>query len=93
MFEYRMPAGRGLPIWFISARDRPVEVVLQALAPRFRGDVGGRRRAVLTMWAALQGVVSMVIAGTLLALNDNAEPRRIVRLLVARYVTGNSPQD
>lgn len=91
LFEHHLPPGRALPRWFIAARDRPVQVVLHALATLFPGSAASRRRAVLTLWAALQGVVSMAIGGTLPSLADQAEPRRVVRLLVGRYVTGTSP--
>lgn len=92
LFEHRLPPGRSLPGWFIAARDRPVQVVLQALAPLFPGSAADRRRAVLTLWAALQGVVSTAIGGTLSSLAPRVEPRRVVRLLVGRYVTGRSPE-
>jgi AcrR family transcriptional regulator len=91
LFEYHRPPGRALPAWFVAARDRPVQVVLRALAPLFPGSAAARRRAVLTLWAALQGVVSMAIGGTLPSLADRAEPKRVVRLLVGRYVSGTSP--
>ena len=92
LLEHSLPPGRSLPGWFVAARDRPVQVVLQALAPLFPGSAADRRRIVLTLWAALQGVVSMAIGGTLPSLADRAEPRRVVRLLVGRYVTGCSPE-
>ena len=91
LLEHRLPPGRSLPGWFIASRDRPVQIVLQALGPLFPGSTADRRRAVLTLWAALQGVVSMVIGRTLSSLADRTEPRRLVRLLVGRYVTGSSP--
>jgi AcrR family transcriptional regulator len=86
LFEHTLPAGRTAPDWFREMRDAPVQVVMGALGPLFPGDAAERRRAVLTLWAALQGVVAMALSGALAALGDEAEPRRLVRLLVARYV-------
>lgn len=86
LFEHTLPAGRTAPDWFREMRDAPVQVVMGALGPLFPGDAAERRRAVLTLWAALQGVVAMALSGALAALGDEAEPRRLVHLLVARYV-------
>lgn len=93
LFEHQLPPGRSLPEWFIASRDRPVQIVLRALAPLFPARrAADRRRAVLTLWAALQGVISMATQGTLSSLADRTEPRRLVRLLVERYVTGRSSE-
>jgi AcrR family transcriptional regulator len=92
LFEHRLPPERSLPEWFVASRDQPIQIVLRALAPLFPGRAADRRRAVLTLWAALQGVISMATRGTLTSLADRTEPRRLVRLLVGRYVTGCSSE-
>jgi AcrR family transcriptional regulator len=91
LFEHARPVEASLPPWFVAARDRPVAIVAAALAPLFPGGEDDRREGVLTLWAALQGVVAMSVDGTVAKLLPDSEPRRLVRLLVCRYLTGQGP--
>jgi AcrR family transcriptional regulator len=75
------------PIDYDRARARLVNIVETVLAPLFT-DLGTRRRAVIALWAALQGLAGLAAGGNLAFAMSASEIRWIARGLVQRYLTG-----
>ena len=84
----RPPApGSDVPDWYAQPRAQLVEIVARVLAP-FYPETQARRRAVITLWAALQGIASLTTGGNLAFMADDADVRDIARSVVLRYLTG-----
>jgi AcrR family transcriptional regulator len=84
----RVPAaGAPVPEWYEAPRNRLIETVSAAIAPLYP-NAKARRRAVVALWAALQGVASLAIGGNLAFAADEIDPRDIARSIVLRYLTG-----
>ena len=75
------------PEWYAAPRARLVEIVAQVIAPAFP-DPTQRRRAVLALWASLQGVASLAVGGNLAFAGADIDPRDIARSVVRRYLSG-----
>jgi AcrR family transcriptional regulator len=76
------------PDWYAAPRTRLVEIVAQMIGPVFPGAADSRR-AILALWAALQGVASLAIGGNLAFAGADLEPHAIARSIVRRYLTGS----
>lgn len=83
------PPQPGAPLTQSYARPRArlIEIVATAIAPRFTDDLS-RRRAVVALWAALQGVASLSIGGNFQFIASDLAPKDIARSIVRRYLTG-----
>ena len=68
-------------------RARLIEIVATAIAPLFTDDMA-RRKAVIALWAALQGVASLASGGNYQFLASDLAPKDIARSIVRRYLTG-----
>jgi AcrR family transcriptional regulator len=79
--------GEAVPDYYAGPRGRLIEIVAEAIAPFFPDQVS-LRRAVIALWAALQGVAALTIGGNLAFLGDGVEPKGIARSIVRRYLTG-----
>lgn len=88
VFEHRMPDGADGTAFYEAARARPIRIVDSALLPFFP-DLTQRRRATTALWAALQGVAALAVAGSLTAADDTAHPADIAGSIVRRYLTGH----
>lgn len=88
LFEHRMPAGTPPVDWFEAARARPIAIMDGLLVPFFENPAA-RRRATTALWASLQGVAALSIAGTLTATDETADAVDIARSIVRRYLTGH----
>ncbi|HEY4113897.1 MAG TPA: WHG domain-containing protein [Rhizomicrobium sp.] len=73
------------PDWYAEPRARLVEVVAHVIAPTFP-DAAERRRAVLALWASLQGAASLAVGGNLAF--AGGDPHEIARAIVRRYLSG-----
>jgi AcrR family transcriptional regulator len=76
-----------VPDWYAAPRARLIETVSAAIAPLYP-QAKARRRAVVALWAALQGVAALATGGNLAFAAGEIEPRDIARSLVLRYLTG-----
>lgn len=74
------------PDWYAGPRARLLDIVAAAVSP-FYPDPKSCRRAVLALWAALQGVAALSAGGNL-AFAGKFEPRDIARSIVKRYLSG-----
>jgi AcrR family transcriptional regulator len=84
----RPPAPDSLvPEWYAAPRARLVEIVASVLAPLYP-DIAARRRAVVALWAAMQGVASLASGGNLAFAASGLDPGDIARSIVLRYLTG-----
>jgi AcrR family transcriptional regulator len=84
----RVPsADDAVPEWYATPRTRLIETVSAAIAPLYP-NAKARRRAVVALWAALQGVAALAIGGNLAFAADEIDPRDIARSIVLRYLTG-----
>jgi len=84
----RVPAADGpVPDWYAAPRTRLIETVSAAIAPLYP-NAKARRRAVIALWAALQGVAALAIGGNLAFAANDIDPRDIARSIVLRYLTG-----
>jgi len=81
-----------VPDWYAAPRLRLIESVSAAIAPVFP-QVKARRRAVVALWAALQGVAALAIGGNLAFAAGEIAPRDIARSIVLRYLTGRETAD
>lgn len=86
LIEWPPPAPA--PDWYTQPRTRLIEIVAAAIAPIFP-DTAERRRAVLALWAALQGVASLAVGGNLDFAGADTDPHDIARSIVRRYLSGN----
>jgi AcrR family transcriptional regulator len=80
-------AGAALPEWYVASRQRPLAVVGEALRPLFPA-AEDRQRAVVTLWAALQGLSGLAAGGNLAFAAPPAEVPAMARSLVRRFLTG-----
>ena len=78
--------------WYAAPRARLIEIVAASIAPLYP-EAKARRRAVVALWAALQGVASLAAGGNLAFAATNLDPRDIARSIVLRYLTGQEPAD
>jgi AcrR family transcriptional regulator len=76
-----------VPEWYAAPRARLIETVSAAIAPLYP-NAKARRRAVIALWAALQGVAALAIGGNLAFAAGEIDPRDIARSIVLRYLTG-----
>lgn len=79
--------GEAVPDSYIRPRARLIEIVATSIAPRFTDDLA-RQRAVIALWAALQGVASLAIGGNYQFMAGHLGPKEIARSIVKRYLTG-----
>jgi AcrR family transcriptional regulator len=79
--------GEAVPESYTRPRARLIEIVAASIAPRFTDDVA-RQRAVVALWAALQGVASLALGGNYYFMAGHLGPREIARSIVKRYLTG-----
>ena len=87
----RVPAAdRPVPDWYAAPRARLIEIVAAVIAPLY-SQAKARRRAVLALWAALQGVASLAVGGNLAFAAADFDARDIARSIVLRYLTGQEP--
>jgi AcrR family transcriptional regulator len=91
LFQHTLLPGRGHPQWYRMARDRPIEVLSRALAPLFPDNPATLRVTVETLWAALLGIAALGVGGALTPVIHPHPQRRMIRLLVGRYLTGADP--
>lgn len=80
-----------VPAWYAAPRARLVEIVAEVIAPLYP-NAKARRRAVVVLWAALQGVASLGVGGNLAFAAAELDPRDIARSIVLRYLTGTEPK-
>lgn len=91
VFEHAPAPGAAVPAWHGEALARATGLVDATLAP-ILPDPGERGRAVAALWAALHGVASLSTSGKLAALTD-AAASDLARMLVARFLAGDAPDD
>lgn len=77
------------PDWYAAPRAKLVAMVDGMIAPLFP-EAQARRRAVLALWASLQGVTSLTLGGNLAFASEGLEARDIARSIVLRYLTAPS---
>jgi AcrR family transcriptional regulator len=82
------PPPQPAPAWYAAPRARLVESVARVIAPAFP-DPAQRRRAVVALWAALQGVATLAVGGNLAFAGDDLDPCIIARAIVRRYLSGS----
>ena len=87
LLETPPPLEDVVPDWYVEPRTRLVRIVATALEP-FYPDLTIRRRAVVALWAALQGVASLAAGGNLAFALEDLDPNDIARSIVLRYLTG-----
>jgi AcrR family transcriptional regulator len=84
----RPPSGtQATPNRYAESRTRLIEIVAGVLAPLFP-NAKARRRAVVALWAALQGIASLAAGGNLAFAAADVDPQDIARSIVLRYLTG-----
>jgi len=85
----RVPAAdAAVPDWYAAPRTRLIETVSAAIAPLYP-NAKARRRAVVALWAALQGVAALATGGNLAFAAGEIDARDIARSIVQRYLTGS----
>jgi AcrR family transcriptional regulator len=85
----RVPAADAeVPDWYAAPRSRLIETVSAAIAPLYP-NAKARRRAVVALWAALQGVAALATGGNLAFAAGEIDARDIARSIVQRYLTGS----
>lgn len=77
------------PDWYTGPRGRLLALVEAVLAPLYP-EPSARRRAVVTLWAALQGVAGLTAGGNLAFAAKDLDAHEIARSLVTRYLAGES---
>ena len=75
------------PDWYAVPRAGLVEIVAEAIAPLFP-DAVLRRRAVLSLWASLQGLATLALGGNMAFADEGLDTREIARSIVRRYLSG-----
>ncbi len=83
------PPQPGAPLTqsYSRPRARLIEIVAAAIGPLFTDDLA-RQRAVIALWAALQGVASLGSGGNYQFIASDVTPKDIARSIVKRYLTG-----
>lgn len=76
-----------VPKWYAEPRARLVDIVATVIEPCYP-DVPSTRRAVVALWAALQGVASLAAGGNLAFALEDLDPIDIARSIVLRYLSG-----
>jgi AcrR family transcriptional regulator len=85
----RVPSAENpIPDWYAQPRARLMEIVAAVIAPLYPG-VAARRRAVVALWAALQGVTALAVGGNLAFAAADVDAGDIARSIVLRYLTGH----
>ncbi len=87
VLEHRPAAAGTVPDWYAGPRSRLLAIVGCTIAPLYP-DPDKRRRAVVALWAALQGVASLAAGGNLDFAAAGTQPRDIARSIVLRYLSG-----
>jgi len=80
-----------VPDWYAAPRARLIEIVAETLAPLF-ANADERRRSVIALWAALQGVAALVAGGNLAFAGPQLNAKEIALSIVDRYLTGHEPR-
>ena len=88
LLEHPPAPDKVAPDWYLRARNGLFDLVASVIAPLFP-DGAARSCAVVSLWAALQGVASLAIGGNLALAAGELKPRDIARSIVARYLTGH----
>lgn len=86
LFEYRRPGGTAQPDWFAENLRLAVALMDESLSPLV-ADAADRGRAVVTLWAGLQGLASLSTSGRLQAMSGD-DPRRLARVLIGGFLDG-----
>jgi AcrR family transcriptional regulator len=79
--------GETVPDSYSRPRARLIEIVATAIGPLF-ADSLARQKAVVALWAALQGVAALASGGNYQFMASNLGPKEIARSIVQRYLTG-----
>ncbi|MBB6251826.1 TetR/AcrR family transcriptional regulator [Nitrospirillum iridis] len=79
--------GEAVPESYSRPRARLIEIVATAIAPLFT-DALARQKAVVALWAALQGVASLASGGNYEFFAGDIDSKEIARSIVRRYLTG-----
>lgn len=79
--------GEPVPDGYVAPRSRLIEIVATVIAPLFPDRVA-RQRAVVALWAALQGVASLAIGGNFQFMPIELDATDIACTIVSRYLTG-----
>ncbi len=87
LLEHPPASDKAAPEWYLRARNGLFDLVASAIEPLFP-DRSARARAVVALWASLQGVASLAIGGNLALAAGEFKPQDIARSIVARYLTG-----
>jgi AcrR family transcriptional regulator len=77
------------PDWYTGPRGRLLALVEAVLAPLYP-DPDARRRSVVALWAALQGVAGLTAGGNLAFAAKELDAHEIARSLVKRYLAGET---
>ena len=80
--------GEPVPDSYAAPRARLIEIVAIAIAPLFT-EAAERQRAVVALWAALQGVAALASGGNYQFIARDLSPKDIARSIVRRYLTGS----
>ncbi len=83
ILEHSTP-GRALPDWYQEELARTTGLVDEVLKPLIP-EAAVRRDSVAVLWAALHGLASLSSTGKLAVINGG-NPRRMARLLIARFL-------
>jgi AcrR family transcriptional regulator len=75
------------PDWYTGPRGRLLALVEAVLTPLYP-DPSARRRSVVALWAALQGVAGLTAGGNLAFAAKELDAHEIARSLVKRYLAG-----
>ena len=79
--------GEPVPDSYTVPRARLIEIVATAIGPLF-ADERAKQKAVVALWAALQGAASLAIGGNYQFIASDLAPKEIARSIVLRYLTG-----
>lgn len=80
-------AGEAVPDSYSQPRAHLIEIVAKAISPLI-ADPSARQRAVIALWAALQGVAALASGGNYQFITSDLSPKQIARSIVLRYLTG-----
>jgi AcrR family transcriptional regulator len=79
--------GAPLPESYVRPRARLIDIVATAIGPLF-SNASAKQKAVVALWAALQGVASLASGGNYQFIASDLAPKDIARSIVRRYLTG-----